>query len=199
MLIRNNFMIFFNQDGSGGGNPAVPSLNPAPEVQVVQNPVTPDLQVEIFDPNAPLPPSQPATPQPDLVLKAELDAMKAQLAANQNVNQMQNQNQQLISTMTELLQQQRQSSTGQQKKNIDQILAEVQEISHVILMQMLPALVEEDLESFGRAINHIQTAGFKRREVELQSQPVLDIMNYMRDNGASGSGWRPRRSRRNVS
>ena len=50
-------------------------------------------------------------------------------------------------------------------------LAEVQEICHVILMQMLPALVEEDLESFGRAINHFQTAGFKRKEVELQSQP----------------------------
>jgi beta-ribofuranosylaminobenzene 5'-phosphate synthase len=67
-------------------------------------------------------------------------------------------------------------------------LAEVQEVCHVILMQMLPAIVEEDLESFGKAINHIQTAGFKRREVELQSQTVLDIMHYMRDNGASGSG-----------
>ncbi len=67
-------------------------------------------------------------------------------------------------------------------------LAEVQEISHVILMQMLPALVEEDLESFGRAINHFQLVGFKRREVELQPRPVLDIMEYMRDNGASGSG-----------
>ena len=67
-------------------------------------------------------------------------------------------------------------------------LAEVQEICHVILMQMLPALVEEDLESFGRAINHFQITGFKRREVELQSRPVLDIMDYMRDNGASGSG-----------
>ena len=39
-------------------------------------------------------------------------------------------------------------------------LAEVQEICHVILMQMLPALVEEDLESFGRAINHFQTCRF---------------------------------------
>lgn len=67
-------------------------------------------------------------------------------------------------------------------------LAEVQEICHVILMQMLPALVEEDLESFGRAINHFQLVGFKRREVELQLRPVLDIMEYMRDNGASGSG-----------
>lgn len=67
-------------------------------------------------------------------------------------------------------------------------LAEVQEICHVILMQMLPALVEEDLESFGRAINHFQLTGFKRREVELQPRSVLDIMEYMRDNGASGSG-----------
>jgi beta-ribofuranosylaminobenzene 5'-phosphate synthase len=67
-------------------------------------------------------------------------------------------------------------------------LAEVQEICHVILMQMLPALVEEDLESFGKAINHFQLVGFKRREVELQLRPVLDIMEYMHDNGASGSG-----------
>jgi beta-ribofuranosylaminobenzene 5'-phosphate synthase len=67
-------------------------------------------------------------------------------------------------------------------------LAEVQEICHVILMQMLPALVEEDLESFGKAINHFQLAGFKKREVELQPRAVLDIVEYLRDNGASGSG-----------
>lgn len=67
-------------------------------------------------------------------------------------------------------------------------LTEVQEICHVILMQMLPALVEEDLESFGKAVNHIQLAGFKKREVGLQPRPVLDLMEYMRDNGASGSG-----------
>lgn len=67
-------------------------------------------------------------------------------------------------------------------------LAEVQEICHVILMQMLPALVEEDLEPFGQAINHIQLAGFKKKEVELQERPVLEIMKYMQDNGASGAG-----------
>lgn len=67
-------------------------------------------------------------------------------------------------------------------------LKEVQELSHVILMQMLPALIEEDLESFGKAVNHFQTVGFKKREVELQPGPVLDAMKYMQDNGASGSG-----------
>ncbi len=67
-------------------------------------------------------------------------------------------------------------------------LAEVQEVAHVILMQMLPALVEEDLESFGKAVDHIQTVGFKKREVDIQPRPVLDIVQFMRDNGASGSG-----------
>ena len=67
-------------------------------------------------------------------------------------------------------------------------LPEVQEISHVILMQMLPALIEEDIDSFGRAVNHFQTVGFKKREVELQSETVLNVMKYMQDIGASGSG-----------
>ncbi|MCQ1534622.1 beta-ribofuranosylaminobenzene 5'-phosphate synthase [Methanosarcina sp. KYL-1] len=67
-------------------------------------------------------------------------------------------------------------------------LAEVQEVAHVILMQMLPAIVENDMDNFGKAVNHIQAVGFKRREVELQPRPVLDIMAYMRDNGASGAG-----------
>jgi beta-ribofuranosylaminobenzene 5'-phosphate synthase len=67
-------------------------------------------------------------------------------------------------------------------------LAEVQEICHVILMQMLPAVLEEDLESFGKAINHFQLTGFKRREVELQPRSVLEVLEYMQNNGASGAG-----------
>lgn len=55
-------------------------------------------------------------------------------------------------------------------------------------MQMLPALIEEDIDSFGRAVNHFQTVGFKKREVELQPETVLNVMKYMQDNGASGSG-----------
>lgn len=74
-------------------------------------------------------------------------------------------------------------------KNVCPIpLTEVQEVSHVILMQMLPALIEKDLENFGRAINHIQGAGFKRREIELQPKAILEILDYMRSNGASGAG-----------
>lgn len=67
-------------------------------------------------------------------------------------------------------------------------LAEVREISHVILMQMLPAIMEEDIHSFGKAVNHIQTLGFKKREFGLQTETVRNTVQYLKDNGASGAG-----------
>ncbi|MGZ8896918.1 MAG: beta-ribofuranosylaminobenzene 5'-phosphate synthase [Halobacteriota archaeon] len=66
-------------------------------------------------------------------------------------------------------------------------LNEVQELCHVILMEMLPAVVEHDIESFGRSINRVQTIGFKRRELELQPF-CAHIIQFMRENGAIGAG-----------
>jgi beta-ribofuranosylaminobenzene 5'-phosphate synthase len=66
-------------------------------------------------------------------------------------------------------------------------LPEVETLSHIILMQMLPALIEEDIVTFGKSINSIQEIGFKKREVELQ--PVsLKLMEALRDGGAYGAG-----------
>lgn len=66
-------------------------------------------------------------------------------------------------------------------------LPEVQKLSHIILMQLLPALVEEDIETFGKSINSIQEIGFKKREVELQ--PVSSkLMQILREEGAYGAG-----------
>lgn len=66
-------------------------------------------------------------------------------------------------------------------------LKEVEKLSHIILMQLLPALVEEDIVTFGESINKIQEIGFKKREVELQ--PVsLQLMQALRDGGAYGAG-----------
>ncbi|MGP8320926.1 MAG: beta-ribofuranosylaminobenzene 5'-phosphate synthase [Methanosarcinaceae archaeon] len=67
-------------------------------------------------------------------------------------------------------------------------LREVQDVSHTILMQMMPAIMEGDIENFGCAVNHIQTVGFKRREIELQSQTVRDIIEFMQDSGTYGAG-----------
>ncbi len=45
-------------------------------------------------------------------------------------------------------------------------LEEVRELCHVILMKLLPAIAEEDLDEFGYAIRRIQKLGFKRAEID---------------------------------
>jgi beta-ribofuranosylaminobenzene 5'-phosphate synthase len=67
-------------------------------------------------------------------------------------------------------------------------LEQVQELSHIILMKMMPAVIEKDIEAFGHAVNHIQCLGFKRYEVELQHQAVRDVMALMQESGAYGAG-----------
>ncbi|AFV24141.1 beta-ribofuranosylaminobenzene 5'-phosphate synthase [Methanolobus psychrophilus R15] len=67
-------------------------------------------------------------------------------------------------------------------------LDEVQQLSHIILMKMMPAVMENDIEAFGHAVNHIQSLGFKRYEVELQHQVVRDVMALMQESGAYGAG-----------
>jgi len=54
-------------------------------------------------------------------------------------------------------------------------------------MEMLPAVVEQDIESFGRSIDRVQTLGFKRRELELQPF-CAGLVQFMRENGALGAG-----------
>ena len=66
-------------------------------------------------------------------------------------------------------------------------LTEIQELCHVILMEMLPAVVERDIESFGQSIDRVQMLGFKRREIELQPF-CARLVQFMRDNGALGAG-----------
>ncbi|HUW67185.1 MAG TPA: beta-ribofuranosylaminobenzene 5'-phosphate synthase [Candidatus Nanoarchaeia archaeon] len=67
-------------------------------------------------------------------------------------------------------------------------LPEVQAVSHIILMEMLPSVVEADIASFGDALNRIQGVGFKQREVSLQPREVRQCMNVMREAGAYGAG-----------
>lgn len=55
-------------------------------------------------------------------------------------------------------------------------LREVRRLSHLLLMKLLPALVEEDIEAFGEGINAIQGLGFKKIEVELQHPKVRELL-----------------------
>lgn len=67
-------------------------------------------------------------------------------------------------------------------------LPEVQEICHQVLMGMLPALVEHDLDRFGSAVNRIQEIGFKRVEIARQAPVIPQLLASLRDAGAAGAG-----------
>jgi beta-ribofuranosylaminobenzene 5'-phosphate synthase len=65
---------------------------------------------------------------------------------------------------------------------------EVQQLSHLLLMKMMPAVLEKDLDGFGEAVNSIQNIGFKKVENQLQKPIIGDIMQLLRDAGAPGVG-----------
>jgi len=65
---------------------------------------------------------------------------------------------------------------------------EVQALSHIILMKLLPSLVEKDIVEFGDAISRIQNIGFKKIELNLQSNEVKELMKIMTEAGAYSVG-----------
>lgn len=65
---------------------------------------------------------------------------------------------------------------------------EVAELCREILVGMIPAVLEEDLDGFGTAVNRVQELGFKKVEVGLQHPLVRSLMETMRSAGAAGAG-----------
>jgi len=65
---------------------------------------------------------------------------------------------------------------------------EVEQLSHIIFMNLIPFLLEKNIESVGDAINRIQVLGFKNVEVTRQAQNVKDLIMNMRQFGAYGVG-----------
>ncbi len=58
---------------------------------------------------------------------------------------------------------------------------EVEKLSYIILMKLLPSLIDDDPYAFGEAINEIQNVGFKRIENEIQPKEVRDAMRYVKE------------------
>lgn len=63
-----------------------------------------------------------------------------------------------------------------------------QKLSHILLMQILPALVEGDMHTFGKALNQIQTFGWKKVEIDAQGTELQLTLDFLRDNGTFGAG-----------
>lgn len=71
---------------------------------------------------------------------------------------------------------------------------EVRIICHLVLLKMLPAILERDLESFGYAVEESQKYGFKTFEFRAQSREVMRCFDFLKQNGGIGvsmSSWGP--------
>ena len=65
---------------------------------------------------------------------------------------------------------------------------DVQKVSHILLMKMLPSLAENDIEEFGNAVNDLQKAGFKKYEAAIQPKSVKETAELMLKCGVHGAG-----------
>jgi len=83
--------------------------------------------------------------------------------------------------------------SGEDEKNFFQTvcpvpIGDVREISHIILMQMVPSVIEQNIEGLGSAVNSIQKLGFKKHEVEIQPKVVKETAELMIKSGLYGAG-----------
>jgi len=67
-------------------------------------------------------------------------------------------------------------------------VGEVQALCHTIMMQMLPGIIEKDLDLFGTAVNTIQDLGLKKVEHSLQPSLIHDLIATLRTTDAAGVG-----------
>ena len=74
------------------------------------------------------------------------------------------------------------------RENCPVPLAEVQELSHEVLMRMLPGIASRDLDLFGSSVNAVQKLGFKKVELAHQSTLVTGLLDVLRETGAAGAG-----------
>ena len=65
---------------------------------------------------------------------------------------------------------------------------EVNEVSHQILMKIIPGILKKDLDCFGEGLKRIQTIGFKKIEINLQNQIVRDLLKFFEDNHVKAYG-----------
>ena len=71
---------------------------------------------------------------------------------------------------------------------------EVEKMCRVLLAQMMPAVLEADLDTFGAAMEAFQGYGFKVFEAETQGPMVKECSEFLRSNGGKGVGmssWGP--------
>ena len=64
---------------------------------------------------------------------------------------------------------------------------EVEQVSHLILMNLVPFMLEKDIKNFGWAVSELQKVGFNKLEHSLDDK-YLPIMQAIEKAGAYGVG-----------
>jgi len=65
---------------------------------------------------------------------------------------------------------------------------EVNEVSHQILMKIIPGILKKDLTCFGEGLKRIQNIGFKNVEISLQHDIVKNLLNFLEEYGIKAYG-----------
>ena len=65
---------------------------------------------------------------------------------------------------------------------------EVNEVSHQILMKIIPGILKNDLVCFGEGLKRIQSIGFKKIEIDLQHEKVKEILQFFNQYGVKAYG-----------
>ena len=70
---------------------------------------------------------------------------------------------------------------------------EVETLSRLVLMRLMPAVLEKDIDGFGDAINQMQNMAFKRIETSLRGDTILELLCFLQKNsrGAGMSSFGP--------
>lgn len=63
---------------------------------------------------------------------------------------------------------------------------EVNEVSHQILMKILPGIIKQNLTCFGEGLKRIQKIGFKKIEISLQHEIVKNLLSFLENYGVKG-------------
>ena len=67
-------------------------------------------------------------------------------------------------------------------------------LSYLLLLQILPAILENNMINYGKALNEIQTFGWKKVEINAQGIELQQTLDFLQTNGALGAGvssWGP--------
>jgi len=65
---------------------------------------------------------------------------------------------------------------------------EVNEVSHQILMKIIPGILNEDITCFGEGLKRIQSIGFKKIEIDLQHDIVKNLLSFFESYGVKAYG-----------